>query len=132
LSGITAEGASPSEALAKNSAATARVIEALKGEGIAPKDIRTTNFSVQPIYEQRDHPSAPQVIGYRVNNSVRVVLHDTAKLGPILDKVVSLGANEIGGIEFGLTDRGSQGCGSQARLRQRARQGEALCRSGGR
>jgi uncharacterized protein YggE len=104
LSGVRAEGASPSEALAKNSAAMTRVIEALRGDGIASKDIRTTNLSVQPVYEQKDHPATPQVIGYRVNNSARVVLHDIAKLGPILDKVVSLGANDIGGIEFGLAD----------------------------
>jgi len=104
LTGVAAEGASPSEALAKSSAAMSRVIEALRRNGIAPKDIQTTNFSLQPLYEQKDHPTMPQVIGYRANNSARIVLHDMAKLGLILDKVVSLGANDIGGIEFGLAD----------------------------
>ena len=32
------------------------------------------------------------VVGYRVTNQVRITLHDTKKLGAILDKVVSLGA----------------------------------------
>ena len=133
LTGVAAEGASPSEALAKSSAAMSRVIEALRRNGIAPKDIQTTNFSLQPLYEQKDHPTMPQVIGYRANNSARIVLHDMAKLGLILDKVVSLGANDIGGIEFGLADpEASEGRGAQARLYQRARQGQTLCRGGGR
>ena len=42
------------------------------------------------------------VIGYRVTNQVRIALHDTKKLGAILDKVVSLGANQIDSIEFGV------------------------------
>jgi hypothetical protein len=43
-------------------------------------------------------------VGYRVTNQVRITLHDTAKLGAILDKVVSLGANQIDSIEFGVSE----------------------------
>ena len=31
-----------------------RVVDALKSEGIDPKDIQTTNFSVSPQYADRD------------------------------------------------------------------------------
>jgi uncharacterized protein YggE len=84
------------------------VVEALKAEGIEPKDIQTANFSVGPIYEERpvDRPNgkAPAIVGYRVTNQVRITLHDTGKLGAILDKVVSLGANQIDSIEFGVSE----------------------------
>jgi hypothetical protein len=104
--GVTSEAKTAREALDQNSAAMTKVVEALKTDGIDPKDIQTTNFSVNPIYDQRpyDKPTAPVVIGYRVTNQVRITLHDTKKLGAILDKVVSLGANQIDSIEFGVEE----------------------------
>jgi uncharacterized protein YggE len=44
------------------------------------------------------------VVGYRVTNQVRISLHDTKKLGAILDKVVTLGSNQIDSIEFGVEE----------------------------
>lgn len=102
--GVTSEAASAREALDKNIAAMTKVVEALKEDGIDPKDIQTTNFSVGPFYEQKAEGHAPVVVGYRVNNQVRITLHDTGKLGAILDKVVSLGANQIDSIEFGVEE----------------------------
>ena len=83
-----------------------KVVEALKDEGIDPKDIQTTNFSVNPVYDQRpyDKPQPPVVVGYRVTNQVRISLHDTKKLGAILDKVVTLGSNQIDSIAFGVDE----------------------------
>jgi uncharacterized protein YggE len=106
--GVTSEAPSARGALDQNTVAMAKVVEALKAEGIEPKDIQTANFSVGPIYEERpvDRPNgkAPAVVGYRVTNQVRITLHDTGKLGAILDKVVSLGANQIDSIEFGVSE----------------------------
>ena len=81
-----------------------KVVAALKEEGIDPKDIQTANFSVGPIYEQKAENKPPVVTGYRVTNQVRITLHDTGKLGAVLDKVVSLGANQIDSIEFGVEE----------------------------
>ena len=106
--GVTSEAKSAREALDANTDAMAKVVGALKEDGIEPKDIQTVNFSVGPIYEQRpyDRPDgkAPLIVGYRVTNQVRITLHDTKTLGAILDKVVTLGANQIDAIEFGVED----------------------------
>ena len=102
--GVTSQAPSAKDALAKNSAAMSQVIDALKAEGLDPKDIQTTNFSVQPVYEERKEGRAPAIIAYRVTNSMRITIHDTAKLGGILDKVVTLGANDVGAIEFGVAE----------------------------
>ena len=102
--GVTSEAKSAREALDQNTEAMAKVVEALKGEGIEPKDIQTTNFSVSPVYEQRKEGTAPSIVGYRVTNAVRITVRDTKKLGAILDKVVSLGANQIDSIEFGVDE----------------------------
>jgi uncharacterized protein len=104
--GVTSEAKTAREALDQNSEAITKVIEALKAEGIEPKDIQTTNFSVSPVYDQRpyDKPQPPVVVGYRVTNQVRISLHDTTKLGAILDQVVALGSNQIDAIEFGVDE----------------------------
>lgn len=102
--GMTSEALTAREALDKNTEAMAQVVEALKSDGIDAKDIQTINFSVAPVYEQRKEGTAPFIVGYRVVNSVRISLRDTKKLGTILDKVVSLGANTIDSIEFGMAE----------------------------
>lgn len=102
--GVASEAGTAREALDKNTASMARVVEALKADGIEAKDIQTTNFSVQPLYEARKEGQAQRIAGYRVTNSVRLILRDTPKLGAVLDEVVSLGANDIGAIEFGVAE----------------------------
>ena len=102
--GVTSEANSAREALDKNTAAMTKVVEALKSDGIDPKDIQTTNFSVGPIYEQKVEGKPPVIVGYRVTNQVRITLHDIGKLGTILDKMVTLGANQIDSIEFGVQE----------------------------
>jgi uncharacterized protein YggE len=104
LTGVTSQAPSAKDALAKNSAAMGQVIDALKGEGLEPKDIQTTNFSVRPISEEREEGRASSIIAYQVTNSLRITVHDIHKLGAILDKVVTLGANDVGSIEFGVSD----------------------------
>jgi uncharacterized protein YggE len=102
--GVSSEAKTAREALDQNTQAMAKVIEALKADGVDAKDIQTLNFSVGPIYEQRTDDKPPVVVGYRVINQVRITLHDVGKLGAILDKVVSLGSNQIDSIEFGVEE----------------------------
>lgn len=105
--GVTSEGQTARDALDKNTEAMTAVVEGLKAAGIDPKDIQTTNFSVSPIYEQKKQGQAAFITGYRVTNQVHITVRDTGKLGDILDKVVSLGANQIGSIAFGVSEPGA-------------------------
>jgi uncharacterized protein YggE len=102
--GVTTEGQTAHDALDKNTEAMAKVVAGLKDAGIAPKDIQTTNFSVSPVYERQKEGQAAFITGYRVANSVHITLHNRAKLGDILDTAVSLGANQIGSISFGVSE----------------------------
>jgi uncharacterized protein YggE len=102
--GVTTEAKTAREALDQNTEAMTKVVEALKADGIDAKDIQTVNFSIGPVYEQKAEGKPPVVVGYRVTNQVRITLHDIKKLGAILDKVVTLGANQIDGIEFGVEE----------------------------
>jgi len=111
--GVESDAAVAKDALAKNTAAMTKVIEELKQSGIEAKDIQTTTFSVEPRYDNRDEDKAPKLIGYRVTNSVYITVRDIGKLGEVLDKIVSLGANSIGGISFGVANR--EGIENEAR-----------------
>ena len=49
--GVTSQAPTAKEALAKNGSSMTEVVAGLKAEGLDPKDIQTTNFTVQPLYE---------------------------------------------------------------------------------
>jgi uncharacterized protein YggE len=103
--GVESDAAVAKDALAKNTAAMTKVVAELKQSGIEPRDIQTANFSVEPRYDNSDEDKAPKLVGYRVTNSVFITVRDISKLGEVLDKIVSLGANSIGGISFGVANR---------------------------
>ncbi len=106
--GVATAAATAAEALAGNSAAMAAVFEALREAGIAERDMRTVDFSISPRYADRrmDEPDdgPPRIVGYRVDNAVSVRVRDLGQLGPLLDTLVSSGANRISAISFGIAD----------------------------
>jgi uncharacterized protein YggE len=97
--GVLSQGVTAAEALAANTAAMNALFAALMGAGIAEKDVQTSNFFVQPRYNFQDG-KAPELIGYDVSNTVTVIVRKIGDLGPLLDKVVQAGSNQINGIGF--------------------------------
>jgi uncharacterized protein YggE len=97
--GVVSEAETAREALSRNTATMAKVIEGLKALGIAASDIRTTAVNVEPRYRSvKDQ--APSIIGYQVVNQVRITARELKRLGEVLDQIVSLGVNQISGINF--------------------------------
>ena len=104
--GVVTDGKTARSALDNNSAAMVRIVAALKKQGLAPKDIQTSNFSVHPRYQHFKNGRPPEIIGYQVTNSVSIKVRDIKRLGDILDEVVTLGSNNIGGISFHISKTG--------------------------
>lgn len=103
--GAVSEADTASEALTQNSSQVTAAIDALKAAGVEPRDIQTTGFSVSPRYvNDRDSNAAPRIDGYRVSNSVMVRVRKLDALGSLLDTLVKAGANDIGGISFGISE----------------------------
>lgn len=98
--GVVSEAETAREALERNTAAMRRLIDGLKAAGIEARDIQTTSFNVEPRYEQARDGRAPRIVGYRVHNQVRITAREIGRLGEVLDKAVTLGANQVGGIQF--------------------------------
>lgn len=90
-------------AVDENNRKTDAVIAALRAQGVAEKDIRTTSFN---IYPQRDYKGNNnyEIVGYQVNNTVSATLRDLDSVGKTLQLTIEAGANNISGISFTLDD----------------------------
>ena len=97
--GVVSEAKTAREASDANNTAMGKVLLALKGAGIDEKDVQTSRLSLQPQNApNRTGPSA--IIGYRASNRVTVRLREVTSLAGVIDTLVGAGANEIGGINF--------------------------------
>jgi uncharacterized protein YggE len=97
--GVTSDAKTAREASDANNAAMGKVLLALKGAGIEEKDYQTSRLSLQPKYApDRSGPST--VVGYRASNRVTIKVRDVNKIAGVIDVLVAAGANEIGGINF--------------------------------
>lgn len=99
-SGVVSEAKSARAAMAANSADMKKVIDALKAAGIEARDIQTSSFRIDPVYTNPRDGEVAVISGYRVSNQVGVRVRDLDKVGEVLDKVVTLGANEVSGPTF--------------------------------
>ncbi len=103
--GVVSEAETARDALDDNTRAMVEIIRSLRDAGIKGRDIQTTNFSVQPRYGRRTRDGKPpEIDGYRVVNSVRIRVRNIKRLGDILDVVVSDGSNQIGNIQFDVSN----------------------------
>lgn len=101
--GVTTQGATAAEALGANSAATEAVIARLAAAGIEPRDLQTSNLSLNPNWTGYD-VSNPTISGYVAANLLTVRVRQLDTLGAVLDAAVTDGANTLNGLTFGLAD----------------------------
>ena len=107
-SGVVTEAKTAHDALTANNKAMAEVLKTIEAAGIARKDIQTSSFSVQPNYVyskvSSDGQQVPRISGYTVSNTVTSIVRDLDALGPVLDAVVSSGANQLNGLSFSIAE----------------------------
>lgn len=100
--GTLTQGASAEAARKANNTLMAKVYEALKGQGVdLDRDAKTTNYSINPRYEEH----GTKITGYDVNNTVRVKVRNLDKLGAILEAATLAGANTSGGLCLDVENR---------------------------
>jgi uncharacterized protein YggE len=103
--GVTSEAKTAREASEANNAAMGKVLLALKGAGVEEKDFQTSRLSLQP--QSAPNPSRPgpsAIVGYRASNRVTIRLRDVTKVANVIDTLVAAGANDIGGINFTVSN----------------------------
>lgn len=112
---VVTQAATAAQAVQQNNDAMSKVVSALRQAGIAEKDIKTVEFSLNPTYQDlRDPTRPPMIVGYSMRQSVRVTVNDVTLLGKMLDLAISNGANAMSGIYFGLSDAKAKQAQSEA------------------
>ena len=99
--GVVTQSATAAAALADNAKRMAGVLAALKSAGVQPRDVATSNVSLQPQYRYENN-QPPVITGYQASNTVSIRFRDVAKSGAILDALVAQGANQIDGPSLSL------------------------------
>jgi uncharacterized protein YggE len=101
--GVTARAPNAAAAVRQDAQAMTQVLTALKAQGVADRDIRTSGLSVQAQYTFTNN--APRRLdGYEAANRVIVTVQDPSRVGALVDAAVTAGANDVGGITFALKD----------------------------
>lgn len=104
--GVRHRGDTAQEAMGMVTGDVAGILAALSDLGVAGADQQTSGFFLRPVYNSRgiNDGSPPDLVGYEAGNTVTVRVRDLARLGPTLDAVIEIGANEFNGLRFDLQD----------------------------
>ncbi|MDE1466415.1 SIMPL domain-containing protein [Aurantiacibacter sp. D1-12] len=102
--GVTTVEPTAVEAMRANARTMNRVVGQIEELGIDRDDIQTSGISLNPEYRY-NQPTGQQVFqGYRASNRVNIVVRDIDEVGRVLDALVAVGANDIGGIGWSVDD----------------------------
>ncbi|MFC5387557.1 SIMPL domain-containing protein [Aquamicrobium segne] len=104
---VTREAKTAREALDANNDAMAAVITAMKAASIEDRDLQTAGIQISPRYNyetRADGTQKAELVAYQVTNTLSVRIREIDKAGELLDKAVTLGVNEGGGIVFTNSD----------------------------
>lgn len=92
--GVQVDGETVLVAQQAAAAAMDKVMAALKADGVADSDIKTTGYSVYPVYNY-ESGRTPAITGYNVSNTITVKIRDIDEAGNIIDDVEAAAGNDI-------------------------------------
>jgi uncharacterized protein YggE len=101
--GVQTDAPTAEAAIRENANKMSRVIAALKRGGLTDREIQTSNLSLHPQYVYQEN-LPPRLTGYQASNQVIITVRELSRLGRIVDATVNAGADNVGGISFGIED----------------------------
>jgi len=89
-----------------------QILNRLQELGIEEKHMQTSSLNVTPHYPPRPRrqggapslPEVPKIIGYTVNHSLTVEVHQLDSVGRVVDAALKAGANRFSQITWALKD----------------------------
>jgi len=102
--GVSSSAKTAREASDANAQQMTSVLAAIKGTGIADRDVQTSRLSLQPQYDP-NRAGAARLLGFQVTNQLTIKIRDIDKLPGILDRAIGAGANEMSGLEFVVSEQ---------------------------
>ena len=101
--GIEESGSALTDVQSRASEKSKTLVDAIKAEGVAEADIKTTSYNIYPDYDYSEG-RIPRILGYRVSISYEVTIKDIEKVNDILVLATQNGANVVGGVTFEVSD----------------------------
>ncbi|MDD5190460.1 MAG: SIMPL domain-containing protein [Dehalococcoidales bacterium] len=104
--GVTTQAKTVADAQAQATAAMNKVMNSLTGNGIAAKDIQTSNYNISEVTQWNPTTQKSETTGYQVTNNVTVKVRELTKVGKIIDDVVTAGGDltRVNSINFSVED----------------------------
>lgn len=106
--GVVTEAEDAGVALAENNRRMQSLMEMLTALGISVDDLSTGQFQIRPEWSVPPRPTPAnwrrEIVSYRVHNDLNVETTRVDLAGELLALAQKAGANQIGGLQFGLAD----------------------------
>lgn len=93
--GVESRKPTMAEARAEVAATVERVLALTRSLKIDPKHVNSTRVQVQPEYSWNEKDRKRVLLGYMVSRQVQVELRDLEQLGPLLERAVDAGVNQV-------------------------------------
>ena len=103
--GVDARRKTLAEARAEVTAAIDRLLALTRELKIDPRYVNATRLQVRPEYTWNEQSRKQVLLGYYVGRQVEVELRDLDQLGPLLERAVTAGANQVGDASLDSTRR---------------------------
>lgn len=101
--GIAANGATVKAAQEQINATINKVSEAVKSLGVDEKDIKTTDYNINPDYDYTG--GSQRIKGYSASTNLSIKVREIDKINSVIDGATASGANQVGGISFDIDDK---------------------------
>ena len=111
---VQTENANVKTAQSDNAVRMNAVIDALVAAGIPKDQMKTTGYSIYPVYQDSTGLLNPKIKTYQVTNTLQVTLKDVNQTGTVIDTAVTNGINTVSSIQFMLSDEQAQTLRSDA------------------
>jgi uncharacterized protein len=111
--GVTKTSSTVADAQSQTNTATNKIIEDLKKLGIAQKDIKTTNYNVNPNYDYAR--GAQNITGYTITQTLEAKVSPIDIASKAIDVATLDGANLVNGATFTFSDKTKKDLENKAR-----------------
>ena len=120
--GVVTQAPNSQAATDQNAKKSNAVIEALRAV-VPAANIKTVNFSVNPNYQYPKDGGPPTILGYTVNNTVRLEIDDLSLIRKVIDAATMAGASNVNRLNFLLRDEGRARAEALAKAAMQAQAG---------
>ncbi len=102
--GVFSERPTAAEAMSENARAAQAVVNEIKGQGVDARDIKTTQVSLSPVYDNItdpvSHTTSRKLRGYSASNMLDVRVRDIDQAGKLAGQWIGSGTNRVQGVRF--------------------------------